>query len=185
MQLSGTKKIIGGLALAASFVLTGAVGLAQQQQGPTQEQGRGERAGRQWRGEGGKQRHGRRGGFFFGRFGEKLNLTDAQKAQIEQIAARYRESAKALRQQAGKRRGDEFDALKDGTFNEAAVRAAAQARANHRVEMEVMRARMLSEMYAVLTPEQKAQLAAERQQRQQQRQQRRQRRGNNTTDQQQ
>jgi Spy/CpxP family protein refolding chaperone len=111
-----------------------------------------------------------RGGFG-GRFFEKLNLTDAQKEQMKQIATRYHESAKAQRQQnRGERDGDGFDALKDGTFNESAVRAAAQARANARVEQEVMRARMMSEMYAVLTPEQKAQLAAERQQREQKRQ---------------
>ena len=38
--------------------------------------------------------------------------------------------------------------------------AAAQARANAHVEMEVARARMMSEMYAVLTPEQKADIIA-------------------------
>ena len=66
------------------------------------------------------------------------------------------------------RRG--FDPLAGGTFDEAAVRAAAQARANAEVEREVARARMMYEMYNVLTPEQKAQLAAERQQREQKRQ---------------
>jgi Spy/CpxP family protein refolding chaperone len=45
--------------------------------------------------------------------------------------------------------------------------------------MEVQRARMMSEMYAVLTAEQKAQLATERQQREQKRQERRNRRNAN------
>ena len=48
--------------------------------------------------------------------------------------------------------------------DEAAVRAAAQARANVQVELEVARARMMSQIFAVLTAEQKAQLAAKRQQ---------------------
>ncbi|HEY0386477.1 MAG TPA: Spy/CpxP family protein refolding chaperone [Pyrinomonadaceae bacterium] len=175
MKLTGSRKIMGGLALAGSLMLTGVVGFAQQEK----QEGAGDkaRAERHWRGgregrgdnEGRGEGRGMRDGFG-GRFAEKLNLTDAQKEQMKQIAARFRESTKALRQQGRGERGDEFDALKDGTFNEAAVRAAAQARANARVEMEVARARMMSEMYAVLTPEQKAQLAAERQQREQKRQ---------------
>jgi protein CpxP len=67
-----------------------------------------------------------------------------------------------------------------GTFNEAAVRAAAQARANGHVEMEVARARMMSEIYNVLTPEQKTQLSTERQQREQRRQEWRARSGGQT-----
>ncbi|HEX8492984.1 MAG TPA: Spy/CpxP family protein refolding chaperone [Pyrinomonadaceae bacterium] len=174
MQLTRMKKIIAGGALAASLLLTGAVGFAQQEAGQGQE---GKERGSWHKRGGGKGGRGMRGGFG-GHFAEKLNLTDAQKEQMKQIAMRYRESARALRQQSGQRREGRggFDALTDGTFNEAAVRAAAQARANARVEREVMRARMMSEMYAVLTAEQKAQLAAERQQWEQKRQERRARR---------
>jgi periplasmic protein CpxP/Spy len=164
------KKLTTGLILAAALGLAGAVGFAQQQTTQGQQgvaQGRGER---KWRGAGRKGFGGRRG-FLAGRFAEKLNLTDAQKEQMKQIATRYRETARAKRQQgrAG-RRGGGFDAFNGGTFDEAAVRAAAQARANARVEMQVTRARMMYEMYNVLTPEQKAQLAAERQQWEQKRQ---------------
>lgn len=172
MKLNRTKKIIAGGALAGSLMLTGIIGFAQQQK--THDQGDQERAERHERGE----REGRAmEGGFGGRFAEKLNLTDAQKEQMKQIAARFEESTKALREQSGEKRGDGFDALGGGTFNEAAVRAAAQARANARVEMEVAHARMMYEMYNVLTPEQKAQLAAERQQREQKRQEWRSRRG--------
>lgn len=172
MQLTNSKKIVGGLALAGTLMLTGIVGFAQQ--ATTQEPGgqvqRGERHGH-----GGKGMRGMRGGFF-GRFGKNLNLTDAQKEQMQQIAARHRESTKALRQQAPERRGD-FGALNGGAFDEAAVRAAAQARANAHIELEVAQARMMSEMYAVLTPEQKAQVATQRQQWEQKRQERRGNRG--------
>ena len=180
MKLIGTKKVIGGLALAASLMLTGIVGFAQTD-GQQQGQDGKERGGWHKRG-GGKGRHGmRRGGMrgFGGHFAEKLNLTDAQKEQMKQIAMRYRDSRKALRQQRREGRDGGFGSLTDGTFNESAVRAAAQARANARVEREVMRARMMSEMFAVLTPEQKAQLAAERQQREQKRQEWRSRRNAN------
>ncbi len=175
MKFNGTKKILGGLALAGAVTLAGVAGFAQQQQ-TTPGQGGGERAGRH--GRGGKMKDGMKGGFG-GHFMQNLNLTDAQKAQMQQISARYRESAKAMHQQGRGERGGGFDSFTDGTFNEAAVRAAAQARANARVEMEVARARMMSEMYAVLTPEQKAQLATERQQREQKRQEWRTRRGAN------
>ena len=164
MQLTRSKKIISGLALTAIVALTSVVGLAQQQTTGGQDNGkaRAERSGRGRRGFGDK----RRGGLFGGRLAQQLNLTDAQKEQMKQIAARYRESTKALKQQTrGQRRGGET--LGNGTFDEAQVRAAAQARANARVELEVAHARMFSEMYNVLTAEQKAQLATLRQQREQ------------------
>jgi periplasmic protein CpxP/Spy len=175
MKSVNPKKIIGTITLAAAMLLVGVVGFAQESS--VQGQSGQERSGRNWQGRGGKggRQGGMHGGGFGGaRFAEKLNLTDAQKAQMEQIAARYHESFKAQRQQnRGRRGGGGFDALGGGTFNEAAVRAAAQARANARVEMEVARARMMSEMYNVLTAEQKAQLAQARQQREQKRQERR------------
>ena len=168
-----SSKIISGLVLAGTLTLAGVVGSAQQQ--PTQGQNGQERhEGRR----GDKGRRGPEGGFE-GRFFEKLNLTDAQKEQMKQIATRYHESAKASRQQRSGERGGDFEPFNGGTFNEAAVRAAAQARANERVEMEVSRAHMMFEMYNVLTPEQKAQLASERQQREQKRQEWRSRRGAN------
>ena len=166
------KRIIVGGVLAAIVALAGVAGLAQQtqQQGPD-GQGKQERG---WH-RGGEGR-GMRGGGFGGHMFESLNLSDAQKEQLKQIAERYHEGFKAQRQaNRGEHRGG-FDAFSGGTFDEAAVRAAAQARANAQVEMEVARARMMHEMYNVLTADQKAQLATERQQWEQKRQERRARR---------
>lgn len=92
----------------------------------------------------------------FGRLFAALNLTSAQQTQINQITERYRQNFAPPSQED---RQDPFEALGNGTFDETAVRAAAEARAAKFVEMEVARARMLSEMYAVLTAEQKTQLA--------------------------
>jgi Spy/CpxP family protein refolding chaperone len=177
MKINRTKKMMAGAALAGSFMLTGLVGFAQQQ--TTRVQGEQERSERHERGD--KEGRGMHGGFG-GHFAEKLNLTDAQKEQMNQIEARFHESTKALREHSreGRGGGGGFDAFKEGTFNESAVRAAAQARANAQVEMEVARARMMFDMYNVLTPEQKAQLAADRQQREQKRQEWRSRRGAKT-----
>jgi Spy/CpxP family protein refolding chaperone len=157
MNFSKGSKIAGVLAIA--FVLVaGAVGLAQD--------GRGFGGGR-------GKREGHRAGF--GRMFSSLNLTEAQKAQIQQIAERNRQATATLREQLRTKRDGAAD-LTTGTFDEQAFRAAAQARANARVELEVAHARMFSEMYAVLTPEQKAQLEAQRNERKQRREQFRQHR---------
>lgn len=170
MNLNVIKKLTGGLALAGAIALTGVGAFAQTGQGqnekPRGERGWGRGEGRGHRGGG----FGRGEGFLGDRYAEKLNLTDAQKAQMEQIAERFRQTAQSFREQGRGERGEGFDAFGGGTFNESAVRAAAQARANRQVEMEVAHARMMHEMYNVLTPEQKSQLEAERQQRQQRRQ---------------
>ena len=174
MRLKGSGKFVGGLALAAGLALTGVVGVAAQQ-----ESGQGggrNRAERPWGHQEGGRGGGRRGGGF-GRFGAELNLTDAQQEQMRQIEERYRATFRAQRENRGQEERAGFDPLAGGTFDESAVRAAAQARANAQVEREVAQARMMYEMYNVLTGEQKAQLQAAREQREQRRQEFRSRRG--------
>lgn len=161
------KKFIGvSFALTIALLVSAVVGFSQQGKQDGGNMDRGERHGR---------KHGR-GHDGFGRFARNLNLTDAQKAQLQQIADRHRESTRGLHEQM---RGLHRNSPKadDGSFNEAAVRQAAQARANLMVELEVARARMMSEMFAVLTPEQKAQLAQQREAHKQRRLQRQNQRG--------
>lgn len=106
---------------------------------------------------------GPRGGFGpFGPFGRDLNLTDEQNAAIRKINDSFRESDRTLLDQMRTLHEGQADLL-NGEFNEAAVRAAAEARAKIQVELEVSHAKMMSQMIAVLTAEQKAQLAARRQ----------------------
>jgi periplasmic protein CpxP/Spy len=156
------KIVSGALAMAAAILLgVGVAGFAQ------------DGARREWAG-GGGPRHGgpgRGGHGGFVPFLRDLNLSDAQKTQVKQLADSFEESTKALRERLDAQRESEMDGLKDGAFDEAAVRAAAQERASAHVEMEVARARMMSQVYALLTTEQKAQLAERRQQFEQKRQQ--------------
>ncbi|PYS80120.1 MAG: hypothetical protein DMF66_00470 [Acidobacteria bacterium] len=160
MRKARTKLIGGALALAAALVLT-AVGFAHQD-GP---QGFGGPP------PGGPGRHGGPGGpGGLGPLAHDLNLTDAQKAQVKQITDGFEASTKSLREQLFKSGGGPLEGLSD-TFDESAVRAAAQARANVQVELEVAHARMMSQIYALLTAEQKAKLAEARQQFEQRRQQ--------------
>ena len=137
------KRITGGaVALAAALMMMTVAAFAQH--GPD--------------GPGGP--HGPGGpGNLLGHLTQVLNLTDAQQAQIKQLEDGFRESTKGLHEQlerAGP--GGPFEALNGGTFDEAAVRASAQARANLHVELEVAHAKFFSQVYAVLTAEQKAKL---------------------------
>ena len=136
-----TKKIAALIACMSVLLLLTLVGFAQQ--GPPPFGGP----------DGGPGRHGHDGGGPPIPFARELNLTDAQKTQIKQIADSFAASTKDLH--------DKLKALHDsapdplsGTFDEAAVRAAAQQRASIEVELEVAHAKMMSQIFAVLTDEQ-------------------------------
>jgi len=103
----------------------------------------------------------------FGPFGRELNLTDDQRAQVQKIQQSFQQGDQALHEQMRALVEGQGDPL-SGQFNEAAVRSAAEARAKIQVEMEVSHARMMSQMLAVLTDAQRAQLAAHREQMRQQ-----------------
>ena len=87
-----------------------------------------------------------------------LNLTDAQREQIKQIHESFAEQTKGLRDQMRTLHESQSDPT-FGSFDEAAVRAAAEARARVQVEMEVAHAKMMSQVANVLTAEQRAQMA--------------------------
>jgi len=98
----------------------------------------------------------------FGPFGRDLNLTDDQRTAMHKIGESFRESDRALLEQMRTLRENQRELI-NGEFNEAAVRAAAEARARVQVELEISHARMMSQMVGILTSEQKAQLEARRQ----------------------
>ena len=156
MRLSWKRMSGAALHAGALLLMLAIVGFSQGPGGPPPGPGgpheRGFRGG-----PGGPPRDG------LGPIARDLNLTDEQKAQIKKINDNFAESTKSLREQMRTLHESQGDPLAGGTFDEAAVRAAAQARANVQVELEVAHARMMSQIFAVLTPEQKTQLAAKRQ----------------------
>jgi periplasmic protein CpxP/Spy len=160
MRLKREKLIAGAFALAVALALT-VVGFARQEGqrgfGPPPPPPPGE--------------HGRGGphGGALGPLARELDLTDAQKAQIKQLTDAFEESTKSLHEQMFKSGGGPLEGLKDGAFDEAGVRAAAQSRAAIQVELEVAHARLMSQIYALLTDAQKAKVAELRQQFQQRR----------------
>ena len=92
-----------------------------------------------------------------------LNLTDDQQAQIKKIMETEAASTKDLQEKLKALHESEPD-LFNSPFDEAAVRAAAEARAKIDIELQVSHARTMSQVAALLTPDQKAQLAARREQ---------------------
>src|SRR2546421_34188 len=149
MRVRMTRLTGGALALAAALLIT-VVGFARQGGpggfgGPPPP--------------GGPGRHGPGGpGGALGPLARELDLTDAQKAQIKQIEDGFRESTKSLHEQLFQAGGGPLDGLTD-TFDEAAARSPAQARAAVQVELEVAHAKMMAQVYALLTAGQKAKVA--------------------------
>jgi Spy/CpxP family protein refolding chaperone len=149
------KRLIGGAVAFAAALLMSVAALGQHG-GPGGH-----------RGPGGPGDH---GGDLLGHFARELKLTDAQQTQVKQLVDAFHENNKGLHEQLMKSGGGHgpFEGLNDGAFDEAAVRAAAQARANLHVELEVGHARLMSQIYSLLTPEQKAKVAELRQRHEQQ-----------------
>ena len=92
-------------------------------------------------------------------FLRNLNLTDAQKAEIKKIMDSEAASTKDLHDQLRTLHESE-PAPFSTTFDEASVRAAAEARAKIEIELQVSHARTMSQIANVLTAEQRAQLEA-------------------------
>jgi Spy/CpxP family protein refolding chaperone len=143
---SNWKKKASSIAIAGAILLMAA--LAAFSQGP-------DRPRRGFPGGPGGPRDG------IGFLSRDLNLTQDQKTQIKKITDSFEESTKSLRDQLKTLHESEPDPF-SGTFDEATVRAAAEARAKVDIELSVARAQMMSQIAAVLTTEQKAQLAAKR-----------------------
>jgi Spy/CpxP family protein refolding chaperone len=137
---------LGGAFIVAVVLAFGLVGFARQGMPPHGHGG------------GGPEGRGPGGGDMFGPMGRELNLTDAQKAQVKQIEDSFRESTKSLSEKMRALHESEMQTLTSGTFDEASVRAAAQERAAVQVELDVAHAKMMSQVLAVLTAEQKAKL---------------------------
>ena len=98
-----------------------------------------------------------------------LNLSDEQMAQAHKIMSGVEESTKALHEQLRALHAARPNPLSGAAFDEAAVRKAAQERAALQVELEVAHARAHSQLFALLTAEQKAKLAERHQQMEQRR----------------
>jgi Spy/CpxP family protein refolding chaperone len=114
---------------------------------------------------------GRHSGWMLKHMTKELNLTDAQQTQIKGIMTEEKSKIGPLRQQL--RQNEQAQSTNiNGSFNETQARAFAGKQAQLMTDLMVEKQRTRSQIFAVLTPEQRQkaqQLMQERQQRWQER----------------
>ena len=113
----------------------------------------------QWQGHRGFRHGGDHAGF------AKLNLTDAQRTQLQTIHENHRQAIEPVAQELRQRRQALRQSQQSGTFDEASVRQQLADMAGLEAKLMGERFKMRQEFEAILTPEQKAQLEQAKQQR--------------------
>ena len=114
---------------------------------------------------------GRNNGWMLKHMTRQLNLTEAQQTQIKGIMASEKTKIKPMMQQLRQNQQAE-DANVNGSFDENQARAFANKQAQLMTDLIVEKERMRSQVYAVLTPEQRQKALQLMQERQQHRQER-------------
>lgn len=115
--------------------------------------------------------HGFRHGGMLKHMAKQLNLTEAQQTQIKSIMADGRSKTKPLTQQL-RQNEQAQNAAVNGTFDEAQARAFANKQAQIMSDLMVERQRTKSQIYSVLTPDQRQKALQLMQQHEQRRQER-------------
>ena len=110
-------------------------------------------------------RGGFHGGPMFGMLLHRLDLTDAQKAQVKQIMTQERPTLKPLMQQMAQGQNQLRQLELSGNFSEDQARTLATQQSQNMTELMVQRARIENEVIQVLTPDQKTKLTQMLQQR--------------------
>ena len=111
--------------------------------------------------------HGMFGGSMMGFHARALNLTDDQRTQMKSVMAKEKPALKPLFTQLATTRQQIRQLEMSDTFDEAKVRELATQQAQTMTELTVQQARIHSELYQLLTPDQKTKLTQMMQQRQQ------------------
>jgi len=109
----------------------------------------------------------RRFGSMMGFHARALNLTDDQRTQMKSVMAKEKPVLKPLFTQMATTRQQLRQLEMSDTFDEAKVRELATQQAQTMTELTVQQARIHSELYQILTPEQKTKMTQMMQQRQQ------------------
>jgi Spy/CpxP family protein refolding chaperone len=100
------------------------------------------------------------GGPMLGYYVHKLDLTDAQQAQVKAIMAKEKPALQPLMQQVAQGHSRLRDLVMNGNFDEAKARELASQQTQTITELTVQHARIASEMVQILTPDQKTKLTA-------------------------
>lgn len=89
---------------------------------------------------------------------ERLGLTEQQRDHVRSIAEGYRTETRTLAEKQRAARQALQDVIQSGVFDEGAVRQQAMAVSDIETDMAVQRARRFSEVFQILSPEQKTRL---------------------------
>ena len=104
----------------------------------------------------------------------QLNLSDTQREQVREIRQRYREQTQQVVQRLNAAAEKQRQAIETLPVNETLITSATQDMTAVQVDMAIQEARLNSEIWSVLTPEQQAQATKLRADRKAQMEQRRQ-----------
>ena len=104
----------------------------------------------------------------------QLNLSDTQREQVREIRGRYREQTQQVAQRLNAAAEKQRQAIETLPVNETLITSATQDMTAVQVDMAIQEARLNSEIWSVLTPEQQAQATKLRAERKAQMEQRRQ-----------
>lgn len=98
------------------------------------------------------------GGHMVHFFSDYLDLTDAQQAQVKQILAKDQPAVQPLVLQMHENRQQMRQLIESNAFDEAKVRTLASQQAQTMTELTVQKAHLYSDLYQVLTADQKTKL---------------------------
>jgi periplasmic protein CpxP/Spy len=90
-------------------------------------------------------------------YSKMLDITDAQKAQMKSVLQQERATMKPLWQQE-RQLEQQLKQYEEGTFDQAKVQALVSQQSQTLVQLKVEEARIHSELYQLLTPDQQAKL---------------------------
>ena len=157
LVLAGVAVITAAIGFATTVQLSARNGASGQQDPAVQGERRGpDGMGRGMMGPGGPGMRGGPGGPF-GMAGfplRGLDLTDAQREQVKAIMESHRDEQKAIGDRMQAARKALHEAIAADTFDETAVRAKAAEIGAVEADAAVLQARIKSEIFAILTPEQ-------------------------------
>lgn len=98
------------------------------------------------------------GGHMLGFFTDYLNLTDAQQVQIKEIMAKERPTIQPLMEQLKQSHHQLRQLAESGSFDEGKVRSLAAQQSQTMTELIVQKTRIESDLFQLLTPEQKTKM---------------------------
>lgn len=107
----------------------------------------------------GPRHHGGFGGGPLGFFTKALDLTDAQRAQIKQIVANEKPTLHPLMVQEGQAHQQMMQLVTSGNFDDTKAQAIISQETQTHSQIELEHARIMSQAYQLLTPDQKTKFA--------------------------